>query len=65
MIIGAILVVIGAVALAHKLGLISGSIWSFVWPLILIVLGLSLLFRRHRTFFWCGPWRCGPADRDK
>ncbi len=65
MLIGVILVVIGAVALANKLGIISGSIWSYVWPLILIILGLSLLFRRRRTFFWCGPWRYGPEERDK
>ncbi len=65
MIIGIILIIIGAVALASKLGIISGGVWSFVWPLILIVLGLSLLFRRRGSFFWCGPWRCGPDNRDR
>ena len=65
LLIGVILVAIGVVALLNKLGVISGSIWSYVWPVILIILGLSFLFRRHRTSFWCGPWHYGPEERDK
>jgi hypothetical protein len=66
MIVGSILIVIGVIALAVKMGLLSGSIWSYVWPSILIILGLSLLIRRRRWgLWWCGPWRWGPEEKDK
>ncbi len=48
-----VIIVFGCVALAVKLGLISGSIWGFTWPIVLIVIGLSLIQRRRR---WVGHW---------
>ncbi len=54
-----IIIVFGCVALAVKLGLISGSIWGFAWPIILIVMGVSLLRRRRRWGGHWGPWSCG------
>jgi hypothetical protein len=55
MICGVLLIVVGAVALAVKSGIISGSIWGFTWPIILIVLGVSLLYRRRRWGVLWGP----------
>ncbi|MEW6456291.1 MAG: DUF5668 domain-containing protein [Acidobacteriota bacterium] len=54
MLAGIFLVIIGAVFLLQNLGYISGSAWKIIWPLILIALGLSILFRR-RHFWWCYP----------
>ncbi|MBI2919066.1 MAG: hypothetical protein HYY01_13905 [Chloroflexi bacterium] len=51
MIVGLVLVIVGGVALAVKLGVIEGSIWGFVWPALLIALGLAILWpRKHWRF---------------
>jgi hypothetical protein len=61
MFIGLVLVAIGILALLVTLNVLTGSIWSYAWPIILIILGLSFLIgRRHRHGFWrhC----CGSAE---
>jgi len=60
MVIGLILVAIGVIALLIKVGVLSGSLWGYTWPAILIILGLSFLwgsfFRRGRRWYrWCFP----------
>lgn len=60
MIIGLILIVIGVVFFARALGYIEGDTLSILWPLMVIVLGLSLL--SHKVLghdctgknCWCG-----------
>jgi len=53
MIIGLILIIIGAVFLLQNLGYISEGAWSIIWPAILIVIGLgTLLKRKDQGFFW-------------
>jgi predicted permease len=53
MVPGIILIIIGVGFLLQNLGYISGGVWNIIWPVILIVLGLSLIFRRPRAgFFW-------------
>ena len=53
MIFGLILLIIGVVFLLQNLGYISGAAWSIIWPAILIVLGLALVFKRkNHGFFW-------------
>lgn len=48
-----ILIVTGIVFLLKNLGYISGTAWSIIWPVILIVIGLGILLkRRNRGFFW-------------
>lgn len=43
---GAALVIVGAIFLLKNLDIISGVAWDIVWPIILIVLGLSIIFKR-------------------
>ncbi len=64
MLIGLVLLVIGAVALLVNLGILSGSVWSYTWPLVLIIIGLFIIFGGHRRH-WC--WWHGhyPPDEDK
>ncbi|MGD0795841.1 MAG: DUF5668 domain-containing protein [Dehalococcoidales bacterium] len=61
-----VLIAVGVIALLVKANVLSGSVWSYAWPVILILLGLSFLFGRfrHRHSRWfgcCPPW----DDRDK
>jgi uncharacterized BrkB/YihY/UPF0761 family membrane protein len=66
MFFGLILVAIGIIALLIKADVLSGSVWNYAWPVILIILGLSFLFGRmfRRRRWW---WFCGPPwdDRDR
>jgi hypothetical protein len=65
MFIGLVLVVVGIIALLVKLGVFTGSIWSYAWPIILIVLGLGFLFGwRRRHAFW-RHWCCPPENEKK
>jgi drug/metabolite transporter (DMT)-like permease len=66
MFIGLILVAVGIIALLVKTDVLSGSIWNYTWPVILILLGLSFVLGRFRRRPWrwfgcCPPW----DDRDR
>jgi membrane protease YdiL (CAAX protease family) len=66
MVIGLIILAVGVIALLVKLDILSGSVWDYTWPAILIILGLAFIlgrFRRRR-WFW-GPWTPPWEDRDK
>jgi len=42
---GGVLTLIGTVFLLRNLGYIHGSVWEYFWPLILILVGVSMLLR--------------------
>jgi apolipoprotein N-acyltransferase len=69
MVFGAIIVAVGVIALLVTTGTISGSIWDYTWPAILIIIGLSFILGRLRRRRWQGWWWGGPPwdfrDRDK
>ena len=44
---GAILIIIGLYFLLRNLGFLGGLDFSLVWPVILIIVGLFLLFRKR------------------
>ncbi len=44
--VGLVLVAIGIIALLIKLGMLSGSLWGYAWPAIVIILGLAFLLGR-------------------
>lgn len=44
---GAALVVIGLVFLLKNLGLMPNIAWDVIWPIVLIVLGLTLIFKKR------------------
>ena len=66
MLFGLILVAVGIIALLVALGVLSGSVWSYTWPAVLIIIGVYFVFGRR---FWRHPRRwfgcCPPDDRDK
>jgi membrane protein YdbS with pleckstrin-like domain len=60
--IGLILIAVGVFALLVQLDVLSGSLWSYVWPSIIIALGLSFLLGiRRRWRYWC--WRGEDRER--
>ena len=67
MFIGLMPLAVGVISLLVKLDVLSGSIWSYTWPAILIILGLFFLTRRFRWrsrwHRWCYPKREENDDR--
>jgi len=53
MTIGIIIIIIGVAFLLKNLGVISIAVWNIIWPCILIVIGVRLLFR-HQP--WWSNW---------
>jgi drug/metabolite transporter (DMT)-like permease len=69
MIFGLILLAVGIIALLVKLDVLSGSVWSYTWPAILIILGVYFIFGRrfwrHHPRRWFGWYPPDDRDRDK
>jgi drug/metabolite transporter (DMT)-like permease len=66
MVIGLILIAVGIIAILVKTGVVTGSIWDYTWPTILVIIGLSFFLGRLRRrrwwwFGWSPPWE----DRDR
>ena len=51
---GIILTVIGSAFLLRNLGYLPVNYWNYLWPVLLILVGVALLFRRT-----CRPFRAG------
>ena len=51
MFIPILVIVVGIVWLLNNLGVISADIWSIVWPVAVILLGVSMLSKRN--YWWC------------
>ena len=45
MFIGILVLAVGVVFLLQNLGYVNGSVWGIIWPAIIIVIGLSMIFR--------------------
>ncbi|MDE2213431.1 MAG: hypothetical protein KGJ34_02795 [Patescibacteria group bacterium] len=54
MLVGSIVVLVGIVFLLNNLGLLPYISWNILWPVIVILVGLSMLERR--SWWWGGPW---------
>jgi len=65
-VIGLILVAIGVIALLMRLGVISGAMWGYIWPVILIIIGLWFFtrWRWRRRWWWCD-WDVRKRRRDR
>jgi len=49
MFFGLIVFVVGVIWLLQNLGLISGMVWSLVWPVLVIAAGVGLMMRGEET----------------
>jgi drug/metabolite transporter (DMT)-like permease len=65
MVFGLILVAVGVIALLEKLNIFDGSVWNYTWPVILVIIGLSIVLGRFQRRRWM--WFCRPPwdDRDR
>jgi len=48
MFIGVLLLLLGALILLAKLGVISGGVWDYFWPIAIIALGVSMIAGRSK-----------------
>lgn len=46
MFFGLFLLLIGLMMLLEKFGLLKGDFWDYVWPALLVALGLAMIFKR-------------------
>ncbi len=48
-VVGALfLILLGVMLLMNSLGILPGNVWSYVWPLFLILIGLNMILRPRR-----------------
>lgn len=40
------LVLVGVLLLLNNLGILKADAWGYIWPLAIIIVGLSILFKR-------------------
>lgn len=54
MFLASLFITIGIFYLLKAMGIITEDIWSFIWPSVLIVLGLTMILKRKtkRPFWW-------------
>ena len=52
---GVLILIIGLFFLLKNLGLITGNLWSILWPLLVMAIGLKLIFRKKHSRWdnWC------------
>ncbi|HVP06360.1 MAG TPA: DUF5668 domain-containing protein [Candidatus Acidoferrum sp.] len=48
MFVGILLLLLGVLMLLSQLGVIRGSFWGFFWPLALVALGISIVFKHSK-----------------
>ena len=48
MYIGLLVIVLGVLFLLKNLGVIAGNFWNVLWPLVIVVAGISMLFGRKK-----------------
>lgn len=46
MFVGLAVLVVGVLYLLKNLGYISSNVWEIIWPCLIVVLGLAIVFRR-------------------
>ncbi|MDD5749623.1 MAG: DUF5668 domain-containing protein [Patescibacteria group bacterium] len=64
---GLFLVIVGVFFLLKNMGIIAGDFWGYLWPLLIIFLGLSIADKSKKKKgdggCWC--WLCGSKDKNK
>jgi len=53
MFLGLAILLVGVLFLLKNLGYISSNVWEVIWPCLVVVLGLAMIFRRKKDL-WSG-----------
>jgi len=48
MFLGFLLIALGVLFLLQNIGILNQATWGIVWPILIIALGLSMIFKRGR-----------------
>ncbi len=49
MFFGFVLVIIGALLLLHEMGIIHWSFWGYIWPVLIVAVGLRMILGKKVT----------------
>ena len=50
--VGFALICMGILVLLSNMDIIRGNVWNYIWPLILVIFGISLILKRGRHGHW-------------
>jgi hypothetical protein len=50
--VGFVLICIGILVLLSNMDIIRGNVWNYIWPLILVIFGISLILKRGGHGRW-------------
>lgn len=48
MFLGTLLLLLGILMMLERLGYIYGPVWDYLWPVVLVALGLHLIIKHRR-----------------
>lgn len=51
MFIGIVFLILGLAFLLKNVGVLTGITWSVVWPILIIVLGFLLIFKKRKRIW--------------
>jgi hypothetical protein len=49
MFLGLVIIAVGFIFLLQNLGILVGDIWSILWPILVIIVGLKIAVKRKKT----------------
>ncbi|MDD5290171.1 MAG: DUF5668 domain-containing protein [Patescibacteria group bacterium] len=51
MFFGLLLVILGVLFLLRNFGILTASVWGILWPAVIVILGLSMMFKKNKKFW--------------
>lgn len=48
MFVGLVILALGVLFLLENLGVLTGDIWEYLWPVAIIALGISILVKKRK-----------------
>ncbi len=49
MFFGVLLLILGGLMLLNQFGLLRGDTWDYFWPVVVIAIGVSLIFKQKQA----------------
>ncbi len=49
MFFGSLLIILGILMLLDRMGIIHGDLWNYFWPILVIALGVSIIFKDRKV----------------